>query len=126
MPHVIIEATSNLESTHPIKPLLRRVNERLVQLDTLIPIGGLRTRGYVVTNYVVADGTEDDAFVHVTVKLGGGRTDEQFQQIGDAIFQVVSDYYDTYFEQHSLALSLDLQQFQRPTWKKNNIHERYR
>lgn len=126
MPHVIIEATNNLEGTHPIQPLLRRVNERLAQLDALIPIGGLRTRGYVLADYVVADGTEDDAFVHVTVKLGSGRTDEQLQQIGDAIFQVVTDYYESYFEQHPLALSLDLQQFQRPTWKKNNIHERYR
>lgn len=126
MPHVIIEYTDNLRNDGNIPQLLQSVNDALLQHDDVIPIGGLRTRAIELNDYVVADGTEDDAFVHVTLKLGKGRTEEAIKRVGDTLFKAVQTHFENIYEKRYLALSLEIFEFTRPTYKQNNIHLRYK
>lgn len=127
MPHVYVEYTSNVKAEGNIPKLLQSVNEALLTHPDIIPIGGLRTRGLELTDYVVADGAEkDDAFVHVVLKLGSGRTDEQIEKVGNALFDAVKDHFSTLFDKRYLALSMEIHEFTRPTYKQNNIHLRYK
>lgn len=126
MPHIIIEYTKNLVEEGDIPALLQKINDALLEHPTIIPIGGLRTRAIRLDEYVVADGVQDDAFVHATMKLGGGRTEEQLQLVGDAAFNTIVEHFQTIFDARSLALSLEMQILDRPTYKKNNIHLRYK
>lgn len=124
MPHLIIEYTDNLRETANISELLKKASTALLQHET-IPIGGLRVRAIALKDYLVADGTEDDAFVHVTLKLGKGRTEVQLKQIEKDLFTVLTTHFSPIFQSRYLALSMEVYEFRRPTYKQNNIHFRY-
>lgn len=126
MPHVIVEYTDNLKGEGRIRELLGKINKSLLGNDGLFPIGGIRTRAVELEDYVVADGAEDDAFVHVTLKIGGGRPEEQLSAACDKLFAVIEDHFAVLFKKRYLALSMEVSEFTRPTYKKNNIHKRYK
>jgi 5-carboxymethyl-2-hydroxymuconate isomerase len=127
MPHLIVEHTDNLAEEAAIPDLLRKANAVLIAQNGVFPIGGIRSRAIRLTDYCVADGAADDAFVHLTLKIGAGRTAEQKQAAGDALFAMVAEHFAALFARRFLALSLEIQEFSEAgTWKQNNIHSRYK
>ena len=93
----------------------------------MIPIGGVRSRAICLTEYCVADGMHDDAFVHATLKIGAGRDAATRQQIGDALFEMIKAHFSALEAKRYLALSMEIVEFSESgTWKQNNIHARYR
>ncbi|WP_298364260.1 5-carboxymethyl-2-hydroxymuconate Delta-isomerase [Azospirillum sp.] len=127
MPHLIVEHTDNLAEEAAIPDLLRKANAVLIAQNGVFPIGGIRSRAIRLTDYCVADGAADDAFVHLTLKIGAGRTADQKQAAGDALFAMVTEHFAALFARRFLALSLEIQEFSEAgTWKQNNIHSRYK
>ncbi|MFP3488422.1 5-carboxymethyl-2-hydroxymuconate Delta-isomerase [Staphylococcus sp. SIMBA_130] len=126
MPHLIIEYTANLKEETDIPGLLKKVNDSLLSHSAIIPIGGLRTRAIELNDYRIAEGTEDDAFVHATLKLGGGRTEEDKKVLCDDLFATIKEHFADLYDKRYLALSLELHEFTNPTYKQNNIHARYK
>jgi 5-carboxymethyl-2-hydroxymuconate isomerase len=127
MPHLIVEHTDNLAEEAAIPDLLRKANAVLIAQNGVFPIGGIRSRAIRLTDYCVADGAADDAFVHLTLKIGAGRTADQKQAAGDALFAMVKEHFAALFARRFLALSLEIQEFSEAgTWKHNNIHPRYK
>lgn len=127
MPHLIVEHTDNLAEEAAIPDLLRKANAVLIAQNGVFPIGGIRSRAIRLTDYCVADGAADDAFVHLTLKIGAGRTADQKQAAGDALFAMVAEHFAALFARRFLALSLEIQEFSEAgTWKQNNIHSRYK
>ena len=126
MPHIIVEYTDNLSGQTNISQLLKSLNEVLIARSPNFPIGGIRSRAIELQDYCVADCTEDDAFVHVTFKIGAGRSNEVKEETCQALFDVVTDHFSGIFNKRTLALSLELFEFSEAgTYKKNNIHKRY-
>jgi len=127
MPHLIYEYTDNLLPDADIAALLRKSNQVLIAQGGVLPIGGIRSRAIRLTEYCVADGTVDDAFVHAVLKMGAGRSDEVKKKIGDDLFAMICEHFAPAFARRSLALSLEIVEFSEAgTWKQNNIHARYR
>ncbi|WP_042147023.1 5-carboxymethyl-2-hydroxymuconate Delta-isomerase [Paucisalibacillus sp. EB02] len=127
MPHITVEYTDNLRDDGDIKGLLKKINETLIAEGGTFPVGGIRSRAIELKDYVVADGTgKDDAFIHVTLKIGSGRSDEVKKSACDRLFELVENHFKEQFTNRNLALSLELYEFMHPTYKKNNIHQRYR
>ncbi|WP_161880900.1 5-carboxymethyl-2-hydroxymuconate Delta-isomerase [Deinococcus alpinitundrae] len=122
MPHLTVEYTDNLAEPR-IPELLSNLNAVLIARGDIYPIGGIRARALKLTEYVVADGQHDDAFVHVTLKIGTGRSEEVRQATGDELFAVLTDHFADDFASRNLALSLEIGEVE--TWKRNNIHRRY-
>ena len=87
MAHFIVEYTSNLAAETDIPALLRKANEALIA-QSVYPIGGVRSRAIELADWCMADGVEDYAFVHGTLKIGAGRSREVRQRTGDALFEV--------------------------------------
>lgn len=125
MPHLIFEYTDNLAEQGNIPDLLRKANQVLID-SGLFPIGGIRSRAICLTEFCVAEGGHDDAFVHLTVKIGGGRKPDEIAQVMDQVFAMMKDHFADLFKQRYLALSLELNEFTNfGTLKYNNIHSRY-
>lgn len=124
MPHLIIEYTDNIKKDANIPQLLKKLNHVLIALD--YPIGGIRSRAIELQDYCVADGSEDDAYVHGQLKIGSGRSTEVKQATCDQLFEVMKAHFADLFSNRSLALSLELVEFTYPTLKHNNIHQRYK
>jgi 5-carboxymethyl-2-hydroxymuconate isomerase len=72
VPHVTVEYTDNLEPAADIPGMLRMIAARCGESGVL-SLAGVRVRAIRLTEYVIADGTPEYAFVNVTVQLGKGR-----------------------------------------------------
>lgn len=128
MPHLIYEVTDNLDTPDAdIRGLLKKSNQVLIDQGGVFPTGGIRSRVVWLKDYCVADGTADDAFVHVTLKIGAGRSDEAKKKVGDDLFRMICDHFAAIYQRRTLALSLEIVEFSEAgTWKQNNIHARYK
>lgn len=127
MPHIFVEYTDNIQDEADIKGLLRKINGVLIDQGGVFPIGGIRSRAVMLTDFCVADGSEDDAFVHVTLKIGGGRSAEAKAKVCDEMFAMIKGHFSGLFARRFLALSLELYEFDEgSTFKQNNIHARYK
>ena len=126
MAHFIVEYTHNIAAEADIPGLLRKANEALIA-QQVYPIGGIRSRAIELTDWRMADGAEDYAFVHGTLKIGAGRSREVRQRTGDALFEVMKTHFAELYGRRYLALSLEIYEFDEAgTWKHNNVHARFR
>ncbi len=127
MPHCVVEYTDNLGADADIPGLLRKLAARLCDNGGVFPKGGVRVRAIRLTEYVIADGMEDDAFVNLTVKLGPGRPDDFKKAFFGGLFKIVEDHFAALFARRYLALSLYVAEAdEAASFKKNNIHARFR
>jgi 5-carboxymethyl-2-hydroxymuconate isomerase len=127
MPHLTFECTDNIYDEAAIPALLKRANTVLIAQDGVYPTGGIRSRAVRLHDWCVADGSQDDAFVHATLKIGSGRSAEAKQKTGDALFHLMAEHFAELYARRGLALSLEIAEFSEAgTWKQNNIHARYK
>jgi 5-carboxymethyl-2-hydroxymuconate isomerase len=123
MPHIIIEYSANLEGQLPLSHMLDAVHSSALKTG-VFPIGGLRTRALRVEHYRIADLHPDNAFIHVTLKIGHGRDHATQQSACEAIFEVLRQEVEAVFAMRPLGLSMELQEL-HPTlnFKHNNLHD---
>ncbi|MDE0755471.1 MAG: hypothetical protein OSB26_12530 [Woeseiaceae bacterium] len=123
MPHQIIEFSENLESMLDTKLLIAGMHKAAVEIDGL-PLGGLRTRVAVRNHYEIADQSPDNAFVHLILKLGHGRTEDVKQGFGDRLFPILCELLEPVSAVHPLAISFEIQEIHpKLTWKQSNLRE---
>lgn len=126
MPHLIVEYTDNIAQQADIDTLLRKANEILIRQGDAFPIGGIRSRAIELKHYCVADGAHDDAFVHVTVKIGRGRPESVKHKAFNELFEAIKSHFAELYASRALALSMDVVEFgDGGTYKHNNIHARF-
>lgn len=127
MPHIVVEYTDNLKDDARIPVLLKTINDTLIAQGGVFPTGGIRSRAIELCDYRVADGVEDDAFVHVTLKIGAGRSDAAKKAACDALFDAIKAHFAELYARRYLALSMELTEFSEDgSYKHNNIHARYK
>lgn len=126
MPHLTIEYSDNLEASLDIDELVSVCHRALLEFPDIIPIGGLRTRAHGFKHYMIADGARaDDSFVHLVLKIGGGRSDSDKAKMSESLFAALSEFCREEYDRRGMALSLELHEFTHKTHKLNNIHHRF-
>ena len=127
MPNVVVEYTDNLADDGDIPGLLRLIAGACRDSGGVFPIAGIRVRALRLTEYVVADGQEDDAFVVLTAKIGAGRSAEVKQAFFGRLFEAVKAHFADLFARRYLSLSLYVEEADEAgSFKHNNIHARFR
>ena len=123
MAHVIVEYTANLRAEADIPQLLARLHASLIAQQGVFPLGGIRSRAIALEDYRMADGAADYAFVHVTLKIGGGRPAEVRKRACDALFEAVKAHFADLYARRLLALSMEVHEFDEGgSYKHNNVH----
>jgi 5-carboxymethyl-2-hydroxymuconate isomerase len=123
VPHVLIEYSSNLEGELDFPGFLTELRDTALSTG-VFPIGGIRVRAYRADHYVIADGHSDNAFVHIMLRVGHGRTLETRKKACDAIFAKACERLEALYERIPLGISLEMQEVDPVlTCKKNNLHE---
>lgn len=126
MPHFIAECTDNIREQADLSALFAQVNEALAATG-IFPIGGIRSRAIWLDTWQMADGKHDYAFVHMTLKIGTGRSLESRQEVGGMLFELIKNHFAALMDSRYLALSLEIEEL-HPTlnYKQNNVHALFR
>ena len=122
MPHFIAECTDNIREQADLPGLFAKVNEALAATG-IFPIGGIRSRAHWLDTWQMADGKHDYAFVHMTLKIGAGRSLESRKEVGEMLFALIKTHFAALMASRYLALSFELDEL-HPTlnFKQNNVH----
>jgi len=124
VPHCIVEYTDNLVAEGAVPQLLQKLASKFRSRGDVFPIGGLRVRAVRLSEYVLADGLGDDAFVNVTVKIGAGRPLDFRKQFFAEMFEIVQEHFAELFSRRPLALSLYVEEADKDgSFKANSIHQ---
>lgn len=124
MPHLTVEYSTNLERRVDMAAVVRAVHEAALGTG-VFPEGGIRTRAARRDLFLVADGNDENAFVHVSARIGAGRSDEIRRKAGERIFESLSAVLEDAYASGPLAISLEISEIDPvASFKRNNLHAR--
>ena len=107
MPHLTLEYTANLE--FDIQLLLTRLHEELVATGA-VNLKGIKSRAICNTDYRIADGDPNYAFVHVNLLIREGRPLEIQKEAAQRVMEVLKTTFGQRFESGHLSLSVDIKE----------------
>jgi 5-carboxymethyl-2-hydroxymuconate isomerase len=107
MPHLTLEYTANLD--FEVQPLLARMYSELVATGA-INLKGLKGRAVRHSDYRIADGNPDYAFVHVNLLIREGRPPEVQREFAQRVMAVLKETFGDRFENGHLSLSVDIKE----------------
>jgi 5-carboxymethyl-2-hydroxymuconate isomerase len=123
MAHIVVEYSANLGGQFDLDRFLRAIHGAALATG-VFPIGGIRTRAYAAEHYVIADAHPDNAFIHVSLRVGHGRDVETRKRACEAIFATACDELAVIFDRLPLGIALEMQEIDPVlTFKKNNLHD---
>ena len=122
MPHIWIEYSGNLPLD--TRALMRSVQAAAIGDGSLFPLAGARTRAVRVDDYLIVDGHPDNAFVHVLLRIGHGRSDAQKAALGERVFQALTAALAPQLAAHPLGISMQIEEADPVlNYKLNNYRE---
>lgn len=107
MPQLTLEYTDNLE--FDVQPLLARLHSELVKTGA-INLKGLKSRAVRHTDYRIADGNPEYAFVHVNLLIREGRPLEVQKDVSRRVLEALKETFRDRFEHGYLSLSVDIKE----------------
>lgn len=122
MPHFYAECTDNIRREADLPGLFDKVNHALAETG-IFPLAGIRSRAIWLDAWQMADGKQNYAFVHMTLKIGHGRSLESRQQVGEMLFILIKDHFAALMAKRYLALSFTMEELDPVlNYKQNNVH----
>jgi len=123
MPHVLIEYSANLRDRIAVPELVRCLHEAAIGTG-VFPLGGTRICAFARDDYRIADGHPDNAFVHVTLRIGHGRDLETRRRAGRAVFDALCGQLAPIHASTPLAISFEIEEMHPElNFKQNNLHD---
>ena len=107
MPQLTLEYTDNLEFN--VQPLLARLHTELVATGA-INLKGLKSRAIRHSEYRIADGNPEYAFVHVNLLIREGRPLEIQKDASQRVLAVLKEIFGDRFENNYISLSVDIKE----------------
>lgn len=126
MPHLSFDYSANLEAGVDMSAFAGCLHDALLETG-LFELGALRVRGFRCDVHVVADRLAQNGFIDMSLRMGEGRSLEDRQRAGEAIFAAACAFLAPQFASPHFMLSLEIREISAPlSWKRNAIHPRIR
>ncbi len=124
MPHFILEYSANLDDDLDLDGLFKALHGTAMETG-VFALGGVRFRAHRCEHYLVADGDPDNAFVHLTARIGRRRDPDVRREIGEQLFNSLVEHLDGLYRQRPLAISFEVTELTFGlSFRKNNIHDK--
>lgn len=107
MPQLTLEYTDNLE--FDVQSILARLHTELAATGA-INLKGLKSRAVRLSEYRIADGNPQYAFVHVNLLIREGRPLEIQKDASQRVMKVLEETFGGCFENGYLSLSVDIKE----------------
>ncbi len=92
MPQITLEYTANIEQAVNFSSLFSSMHQILSELGG-VRIQNCKSRAICQDRYLIGDGAEQHAFVHVDVMLVAGRSQEWIQRLGNALLAALEETF---------------------------------
>ena len=107
MPNLTLEYTDNLD--FDVQPLLERLHAELVATGA-IKLKGIKSRVIRYSEYRIADGNPEYAFVSVSLLIREGRPDEVQKDMTQRVLAALKETFGERFENGYLSLTVDIKE----------------
>jgi 5-carboxymethyl-2-hydroxymuconate isomerase len=107
MPHIQIDYSPNLDQRLDVAGLCRVLRDAAVATGVL-PLAGIRVRAIKADHVVIADGNADHAYLDISVRLRGGRSDAAKADATAAIFAAAEAFCAEVMASSSFMLSMEM------------------
>ena len=107
MPNLTLEYTDNLD--FDVQPLLERLHAELVATGA-IKLKGIKSRVIRHSEYRIADGNPEYAFVSVSLLIREGRPDEVQKDMTQRVLAALKETFGERFENGYLSLTVDIKE----------------
>lgn len=115
MPHIVVEYSGNLWEKIQHRETLVGLHKVLGEYAEL---ENIKSRSLVCENYLVGDGSEEYAFIHVNLRLLPGRTTQIKQKIGSEIVQFLREMYGDSCREFSCDFTVDIEDMDKDCYTK--------
>lgn len=122
MPHVIVEYSGNLDGALDVGKLLADLHQTVID-SKVAEVAAIRTRAERREAFRVADGSAENAFVHVTMRLRIGRSEDVRTKLADALLAATDRNLQRAYAAHPTAITVEMEEIDNITARKNTIRE---
>ncbi len=122
MAHFVLEYSDNIASDQLELQKLFENLHTAAKDSGIFPYKGIRSRAYQCRDYRIADGNPDHTFIHLSVLIGAGRTEDEKDLASKNFFTILETHFAKLLEQRGLAMSFELRELEAVyKFNKNNI-----
>ena len=123
MPHMTVEYSANVEEDVDIHAFCKAMRDAMIETG-IFPLGGIRVRAFPCETYVIADGTENYAYMHMICRVGHGRPEDVRSTAADQLYTAAETFLKPKIGERPFALSLDFGELDPVTSLKryNTLH----
>ena len=113
MPHLILEFSDNVIEQDRFSDLFQQCHQTLAEkLPTNLM--SCKSRAIPLEHFYLGDGAESLAFVHGTLKIMPGRTEEVLNQTAEALMSLFKAHFQETAKARHLQLSLEIVSLNSP------------
>lgn len=117
MPQLTLEYTANVEEVSNLNALFLQCHHVLVDVIGT-DINNCKSRAIELTNYCIGSGADENAFVHITLKVLPGRDQDTLNQLAEKIMPIVSQHFEKSLKLLKLQITLEIVELQKTYFKK--------
>ncbi len=118
MPHTIVEHSFPINEAQA-QDLLLRVNQGIARNEGNFDITQCKARTVFCQNFVIGDNNLKQDFMHLTIKIMAGRSEEIRKKLSENISQITVDFLEeNNLSDNVIALSVDIVEIVKETYQK--------
>ncbi len=117
MPHLTLYYTANLPAQTSFEPLLAQFHSILANVGG-VKIGNCKSKALRIEEFFVADGTQNQAFVHLDLRLLEGRSPELKQDIGKHCLAAIKEAFSELVEHNQIQITVEIRDIARHSYFK--------
>ncbi len=111
MPHIILEHSSNVIETSDFKPLFMEYHAILAE-GLPANLQDFKSRVYACDRFVVSDGQAQHAFVHFTLKIKKGRSEETKNSVAAQMMERAEKFFAKSRRELKLQITIEIVELQ--------------
>ncbi len=123
MPHTIIEHSFTIAKSHT-DSLLLIINQNIAKNEGNFDISQCKARAVFCQNFVIANGSSPQDFMHIAIRIMAGRSLEVRKNLAENLLKIIADFLKKNnlsknpITLNPIALSVDIAEMEKEIYQK--------